>query len=425
MPAPSRATSGLLRATVTLLMGGALAQLVPLLLGPVLARLFTPQAFGVFTTFSTVAATVAVVACGRYEFALPMARDEDEAAVLLALCARIGLLVLVLSVPLAALLNMTGHLPLPWLLPLAVAAAGALQLLIMWSNRAQRFRALAISRVLQYGGAALFQVALGGALWWSARQPAGAEAAWALVIAPVLAGVLAALVLVQPAPAGGWRALLPARAHPGMQQAMRQVAVKFRDFPLLNTPHAFLGALQDALAVAMLVAFSGHAAAGFWGLGLRYLKAPATLVGSAVSQALYPRLAGAQPADAQRAVRQIMALLGAVALGLMLVLMVAGPWLFRLVFGAAWQEAGELARALAPYIAVHFVAAPLAVVTMAWKAQRWALLLSIVGQIVFLIALMLGLKFGGLIGGGWAVSGAMSVYFLYFFYKLATWQSLE
>ena len=421
MPAPSRATSGLLRATVTLLMGGALAQLVPLLLGPVLARLFTPQAFGVFTTFSTVAATVAVVACGRYEFALPMARDEDEAAVLLALCVRIGLLVLVLSVPLAALLNMTGHLPLPWLLPLAVAAAGALQLLIMWSNRAQRFRALAISRVLQYGGAALLQVALGVALWGAARQPAGAEAAWALVIAPVLAGVLATLVLVQPAPAGGWRALLPARAHPGM----RQVAVKFRDFPLLNTPHAFLGALQDALAVAMLVAFSGHAAAGFWGLGLRYLKAPATLVGSAVSQALYPRLAGAQPADAQRAVRQIMALLGAVALGLMLVLMVAGPWLFRLVFGAAWQEAGELARALAPYIAVHFVAAPLAVVTMAWKAQRWALLLSIVGQIVFLIALMLGLKFGGLIGGGWAVSGAMSVYFLYFFYKLATWQSLE
>ena len=421
MPAPSRATSGLLRATVTLLMGGALAQLVPLLLGPVLARLFTPQAFGVFTTFSTVAATVAVVACGRYEFALPMARDEDEAAVLLALCVRIGLLVLVLSVPLAALLNMTGHLPLPWLLPLAVAAAGALLLLIMWSNRAQRFRALAISRVLQYGGEALLQVALGVALWGAARQPAGAEAAWALVIAPVISGVLAMLVLVQPAPAGGWRALLPARAHPGM----RQVAVKFRDFPLLNTPHAFLGALQDALAVAMLVAFSGHAAAGFWGLGLRYLKAPATLVGSAVSQALYPRLEGAQPADAQRAVRQIMALLGAVALGLMLVLMVAGPWLFRLVFGAAWQEAGELARALAPYIAVHFVAAPLAVVTMAWKAQRWALLLSIVGQIVFLIALMLGLKFGGLIGGGWAVSGAMSVYFLYFFYKLATWQSLE
>jgi O-antigen/teichoic acid export membrane protein len=289
----------------------------------------------------------------------------------------------------------------------------------MWSNRAQYFRALAISRVLQYGGAAVLQVVLGLLLWAYAREPAAADAAWALAVAPVLAAVIAALVLVRPAPAGGWRVVFAGDTR--MQQ--RRVAVKFRDFPLLNTPHAFLGALQDALAVAILVALSGHAAAGFWGLALRYLKAPATLVGSAVSQALYPRLAGAQPADAQRAVRQIMALLGAVALALMLALMVVGPWLFRRVFGEQWREAGELARALAPYIAVHFVAAPLSVVTMAWKAQRWALFLSIIGQIIFLIALIFGLKFGGLVGGGWAVSGAMSIYFLYFLYKLAIWKN--
>ena len=36
--------SGLLRAVATLLMGGALAQVIPLLLGPVLTRLYTPDA---------------------------------------------------------------------------------------------------------------------------------------------------------------------------------------------------------------------------------------------------------------------------------------------------------------------------------------------------------------------------------------------
>ena len=420
MSAAPRAISGLLRATLTLLMGGALAQLVPLVLGPVLARLFTPEAFGVFTTFSTVAATVAVVACGRYEFALPMARDDGEAAVLLALCLRICLLVLVISMPLAAALAWTGHLPLPWLLPPAVAAAGGLQLLIMWSNRAQHFRALAISRVLQYGGAAVLQVALGLLLWMRARESAPADAAWALAVAPVLAAVIAALVLVRPAPAGGWRAVFASDTR--MQQ--RQVAVKFRDFPLLNTPHAFLGALQDALAVAILVALSGHAAAGFWGLALRYLKAPATLVGSAVSQALYPRLAEAQPADAQRAVRQIMVLLGGVALVLMLALMVAGPWLFWRVFGEQWREAGELARALAPYIAVHFVAAPLAVVTMAWKAQRWAFRWALMGQLAFVAALGLGMRFGGLLAGAWAVSAVMVVYFGIYFWRLAFWPDI-
>ena len=443
--------SGLLRAVATLLMGGALAQVIPLLLGPVLTRLYTPAAFGVFTTFSTVAATVAVVACARYEFALPLARDEGEARALLVLCLWICGGVALLAMPLAAVLHATGHLPLPRLLPLAVAAAGLLQLLVMWATRAQVFRALAISRVLQYGGAALLQVALGWWLWRRAQQPAGADAAWGMALAQVCAVALALLPLLPSVPAIRWRsarrgqpsaaasdgdagdaalAQVAGNSRPASDAAhadaasLRQVAWRYRDFPLLNTPHAFLGALQDAAAVAILVAYSGHAAAGFWGLALRYLKAPATLVGSAVSQALYPRLAQATPDAARQTVRQVMAVLGALALGLMAVLMVAGPWLFEQVFGPGWREAGHLARALAPYIAAHFVAAPLAVVTMAWQAQRWALRWAVVGQVAFVAALALGLRQGGLIAGAWAVSAAMLLYFGIYFWRLARWRDI-
>ena len=97
MTPPAPRTSGLLRATLTLLMGGALAQLIPLLLGPVITRLFTPEAFGALTAFTTVSATVAVIACARYEFALPMARQEAEARTLLLLCLRILALVTLAS----------------------------------------------------------------------------------------------------------------------------------------------------------------------------------------------------------------------------------------------------------------------------------------------------------------------------------------
>ena len=405
----------LLRAVLTLLMGGALAQLIPLLLGPVLTRLYAPTAFGVFAAFSSVVATVAVLACLRYEFALPLARDEGEARALFVLCLWICGGVALLAVPLAAVLHATGHLPLPRLLPLAVAAAGLLQLLVMWATRAQVFRALAISRVLQYGGAALLQVALGWWLWRRAQQPAGADAAWALALGPILASAAAAWVL---RPHGS-------HAIPqGQRVGWQQVAVRYRDFPLLNTPHAFLGALQDALAVALLVAWQGDAAAGFWGLTLRYLKAPATLVGGAVSQALYPRLAQATPEAARQTVRQIMIVMGVLALILMGVLMLAGPWLFVQVFGSDWREAGYLARALAPYIAAHFVAAPLAVVTMAWQAQRWALRWAFVGQVAFIAALVLGLRQGGLIAGAWAVSVAMLLYFGIYFWRLACWRDM-
>ena len=447
------AANGLFRAIFTLLMGGAVAQLVPLLLGPVLTRLFTPEAFGVFTAFTTVAATVAVVACARYEFALPMARDEGEARALFALCVGICVVTALVCVPLGILLHYLGRLPLHGLLFLTVLATGLLQLLVMWGSRVQAFRALAISRVLQYGGAAVLQVALGWVLWRRAHQPASTDAAWGLVVAQVCAVALALMPLLPIAPKIRWlrnqfrqpwqRQVVTSVEADSVQSVndsisvldvdaansvdvstLRQVAKRYRDFPLLNTPHAFLGTAQDALAVALLVAWQGDAAAGFWGLALRYLKAPATLVGSAVSQALYPRLAAAQPDEARRMVRQAMLLLAAVAAPMVLVLMVAGPWLFARIFGPGWREAGELARALAPYIGVHFVAAPLAVVTMAWQAQRWAFRWALVGQVAFVAALGLGLRVGGLLMGAWAVSAAMTMYFGIYFWRLAFWRDI-
>ena len=79
------ARASLTGAMLTLLGGGALAQLLPLLLGPFITRLFTPEAFGLYTQFATVAAALAVAASLRYEQALPLARTEDEARALLAL----------------------------------------------------------------------------------------------------------------------------------------------------------------------------------------------------------------------------------------------------------------------------------------------------------------------------------------------------
>ena len=113
-----------------------------------------------------------------------------------------------------------------------------------------------------------------------------------------------------------------------------------------------------------------------------------------------------------------MALLMALALPLLLVLLLWGPWLFATAFGQRWHDAGELARALAPYIALHFVASPLSVVTLAWRAQGWALRLALVGQLLFILGLAVGLWHAGLLGAAWGVSAAMLVYFGWFFWAL-------
>jgi len=407
---------GLLRAVLTLVAGGALAQALPLVLGPWLTRLYSPSQFGVYHLFAAVSANLAVVACARYEFALPLVGDAVDAAALRALCLRV-----LAGVTLASALAAAGWFAWSaqgwtvWL-PVAVAALGWLSLATLWATRAQAYRALAVARVVQYGGASLAQA--GAALLGAGVQ--------GLIVAPIAAAAAAAALLRMP---------LKDAARPGPGR-WRELGRRFRDFPLLNTPHAFMGALQDTVSIGMIAAWQGPMAAGFWGLSLRYLKAPATLVGGAVSQALYPQLAAQGAAtgheagahaplrvtrEGRAAVRRVMAGLAALAAPLVLLLWIFAPWGFERLFGPQWHGAGELARTLALYIGVHFVAAPLAVVTLAWGAQAWALRLALVGQVAFVAALAAGLKLGGLAGAGWGVSAAMTLYFGYYFVRLATW----
>ena len=397
----------LLRATFTLLAGGVLAQALPLLLGPWLTRLYSPTEFGQFSMIWTLATNLAVVGCARYEFALPLEQDEGQAARLMALCLRVLGVVTAVSAVVGLVLIWWQDLTLAELLPLAVLAGAATQWLTLWATRAQRFQLLAFSRVLQYGGGALLQLVMGLA----------DIGAIGLLLGPLLAGLATSLLLARPAPQGGWSGLL--RGGDGL----RELALRHRAFPLLNTPHAFAGALQDSLAMILIASWSGTASAGYWALALRYLKAPAGLVGGALSQTLYPRLVQAQAgAEALQVVRQAMGVLAALALPLMIGLMLWGPAIFTAVFGERWTDAGELARALAPYVAMHFIASPLSVATMAWRAQGWALRLALVGQVMFVAGLAGGLYAGGLIGAAWGVSVMMCAYFGFFFWSLANWE---
>lgn len=399
---PGLTGPAVLRASLWLLMAGLLAQALPLLLGPWITRLYSPAEFGLFQLLAVVAANVAVVGCARYEFALPLAQEPNQAQALGALCRWL----LLLSTTLAALLGLgwafLSGASWPLWLPAWVLALSLLSLATLGATRSQRFKALAAARVLQHGGGAVLQVAAG-------------------TVGAGLGGLIAGAMLATLASTAMLWQRLPQWWRIGADR-LRQSASRYRDFPVLNTPHAFAGALQDTLSVALIAAWLGPAAAGFWGLTLRYVKAPATLVGMAVSQALYPALAASGATQQSRQLlRRLLLLLGLIAGLLVLLLSTLAPAGFAWAFGQPWRPAGDLAQALALYIGLHFVASPLSVVTMAWNAQAWALKLALVGQVAFVAALALGLWLGGLNGAGWAVSLVMALYFAYFFWRLWFW----
>ena len=410
LPSPSRFT----RNVATLAGGAALAQFIPLLASPILTRLYTPTDFGLLALYIAWLSNLAVVATARYELAIVLPDNTPRANNLMALsliiCTTLAAALLLLVLPLHQ--QLAGYAGQPalsaWLLwlPLSLLLAGGMQAYTNWNNRHQRYRANAAGRMAQGLGSTAIQLLAG----FTGLGAAG------LLIGQITGQALSLL-------AQAWqdiRARCP-WLRDASRDGMRQAAHQYSEFPRVNTPHAFTAALQDTLTVTLLTVMTGSLTVGLYGLMMRVLKLPAALVGQAVSQVTYRDMAAAKNAHQPLAPLyfKTLRILLVLALPPALIMLLAGPWLFALVFGPAWREAGEMAAALSPYMLCHFIASPLGMIPLVIDRQRMAFAFTIASNILFLGALAGGLWLWGSVSTAlWLVSAAMVVYFVGYFYWL-------
>jgi len=98
--------------------------------------------------------------------------------------------------------------------------------------------------------------------------------------------------------------------------------------------------------------------------------------------------------------------------------MITGPALFAWLLGDQWRVSGELARWFAPYVAAHFIAAPLTVAPMVTGRQAGALVFSLAGNALYIAALGLVLGQGGALR---EALGAVSLLLPFYFVALLAW----
>ena len=141
--------------TLTLMTGTTIAQGLIIASAPILTRLYSPEDFGVMGVFIALSSIIAIVACGRYENAILLPKEDEDAANVLALAILIALgisLLILLMVALfryqiAGLLNNPKLAIWLWWVPVTVFMTGLGQACNFWSSRKKQFRRLAISRV--------------------------------------------------------------------------------------------------------------------------------------------------------------------------------------------------------------------------------------------------------------------------------------
>ncbi|MBD8472839.1 oligosaccharide flippase family protein [Pseudomonas sp. CFBP 8770] len=394
----------MVRNLATALGGSAGAQLINLALIPVIMRIYGPEAFGVVGTFLSLT-IILIPACSlTWSMAIVLPQTHRDASGLAKLATVVALLVSILVAGvllwwgpmLAERWNLSLLTPYLMLLPLVMFSSAVLEVLQQWLYRHGRYRLTAraaTSHALVYNG----MRSVGGLFNNSATMLVVTSALYYVVHSLL---ILIGMAMSKPAPAE------VAETDEAPRKTLRQLASEYRDFPLFRAPQVLINALSVHMPTLVLASLFGAIPAGYFALCLQVLAMPSNFIGKAMGSVFYPRIAAAVHAR-EAVVGLLLKGVGAMtAIGSagFLILVIAGPWLFTVAFGAQWHEAGEYARWLALAELARFAAMPCEVAIPALRLQAYFL-----GFEVFATSLRFGAVALGALWGGSALAVVMAI----------------
>ena len=403
--APRIAPPGSFRRGVSVLAGGtAASQILLFAAAPILTRLYSPDDFGLLAIYAALLGIGGVVVSLRYQLAIPLPESDQEAAwvALAALAGVMGtvlmstVIVALFRAPIARGLGAPELGPFLWLLPVGLLALGTYQVFKYWAIRKQEFGPIARSKITQSVTAIALQLGL-------------------FSFGPF------ALLLGQAAGhgAGGGRLARSARAGSGhlfRNTAIRDIwaaAVRYRRFPLYSTWGAVFNKAGGQLPPILFASLFSPAAAGIYFLTHRVLALPMQFIGRAISDVFLTRAAKARhDGDLPQLIKLAHNRLTYIAVPPTILLILAGPDLFALVFGSAWREAGVFARWMAPWIYLVFVTSPLTTVFSVLEKQGQEMLFQFALLAARIGALFIGYRIGTLQAAVALFAGVSALYWV-------------
>lgn len=395
--------------SVSVLVGGtALGQAVAVAALPVLTRLYTPEDFSVLAVYSGLLGIFGLIACLRFDIAIPLPVNQQDAANLLVLSLAIaatfsGLIAIpCLLVPawVAGILRHPGIESYLWLVPLGVLFMGTYSALQFWVTRNKDFRLIARSRMMQSIGGAITQLGLG----WAESTPLG-----------LIAGQLVSSGAGSFGFAYSTLKSIRINRYKISLTEMHRLSRLYDRFPKYSMIEAFANIAAIQVPVLIIAGSSLGPEAGHLALAMRVMQVPMGLIGGAIGQVYLSRAPEEYRAGNLSSFSfDILGGLLKSGVGPLAFAGIAAPLLFVLVFGQNWERAGELVSWMSPWFIFQFIVSPISMALHVTGNQRVALIIQVFGFLLraglVILAVML---YRTLVAEIYAVTGVI-FYIIYF-----------
>lgn len=374
----------------TLLTGTAVAQAIPIAVTPILTRLYTPSDFGVLALFLAISTLFGSIANGRYELAIMLPEEDDDAINVAALCVLIAssfslLLLLVVIVFNESLVTLLGNPEIaPWLylIPITVWGTGFFNALNYLNTRSKNFKDIATTRV--YKSVILASINLAYGL----IKSGAAGLIWGQVASQLLANVK----LLKN---GLNRFSLDAVST----TKIKQVFSRYIGFLKFNMWAVLANNLSNNLLSILISGFYSVATLGHFSIAQKLLGIPSTVIGSAISQVYFKGAVEEKSKTGKASVifKKTTLILFSLSCATFIPLYFLLPGLFAWVLGEEWRVAGEYSKILLPFYFIRFISSSVSISVSVFEKNRLSLVINILiltlSMLIFFLATLYEIDF--------------------------------
>jgi O-antigen/teichoic acid export membrane protein len=354
--------SELLRGATVLVSGAIIAQMISILLQPLLRRLFTAEDFGIYSVYLSLVGIIIVASSLRYDDAIVLPKSDKESVNLLGLSLIFNLtinltiliIVLLSGEGIKAFLNLPENFPVSLLaiIPIGAFLFSSYGSLNAWLIRKKKYVAISVNKLVRRSTEGMSQVGLA-----LLKIPNG------LIYSDLIGQVAnVATVAVQTRSTG---LNLRQISIPKLKYVLR----KYSEFPKYNLIPALMSSSSYLLPVIFINKFFSPESAGFFDLSKLVLSIPLAFIASSLSSVLLQKVSEKYNRKESfiNDLKPVIIMVGMISFAEILLIMFFGEDIFKIAFGKQWIASGSISRIMVWSFAINFIVASLSNIFVAMR----------------------------------------------------------
>jgi len=409
--------SAYIRDVLTLMTGTAIAQVIPLILAPIISRVYTSSDMAIFATYMSIISILGSVITFKYELAIILPEKDEDSFGLTVLSIFIALIIsllvlfglLIFGGDFLKIINNKDVEFGKWIffIPLSIFTIGLFSSLNFWLTRKTKYKILSISRISQSSIMLGSQLGLGLTVFKY----------FGLIIGEIGGRLFAAVILAYKTFKDDYKLIKSIKLKTIFKQLKR-----YKNFPKYSLPADIVNVTTNQIPIFVFGRFFTSQILGNYFFMDRILSAPISLISRAILDVFKQRASSdyINEGNCRGVFVKTFKTLAFASIIPTIVIFIFSPMLFKFIFGSEWELAGEFARIMALLFFFRFTSSPLSYMFYIAEKQHYDMIWQVVLFFTTLASFFIGIYFNNIKVCLWCYAISYSI--MYIIYLLMSYK---